>query len=135
MAKFSQAADTLYPLVKNVLDSITAFKFQITSGDIEDFYFLWNTGEKSRCKASISLTPKYLVACGAKPLCITVFKKFWDSADTSTRKLLLVHELMHIIINKAGEYKLRQHDVQDFHDILKTAGLDWENVDRVINSN
>jgi hypothetical protein len=56
--------------------------------------------------------------------------ELWDALDVDTRKILMEHELRHIlpVINeKSGEwdFKLRDHDVQDFASIIKEHGIDW----------
>lgn len=53
----------------------------------------------------------------------------WDSLDEQTRKILILHELMHIkiITNKRGEllFRLKDHDVKDFSYIISKYGIDW----------
>ena len=40
------------------------------------------------------------------------------------RKILMLHELKHIGIGEKG-LKLEEHDREDFADILKRYGIDW----------
>jgi len=54
----------------------------------------------------------------------------WDQLDDETREILMYHELLHVhpVMNeKTGEwdYKLRDHDVQDFYTIIQKHGIDW----------
>jgi len=56
--------------------------------------------------------------------------ELWDTLDAPTKSILMEHELKHIcpVMNeKSGEweYKLRDHDVQDFGSIIKKHGIDW----------
>lgn len=56
--------------------------------------------------------------------------ELWDSLDSPTQKILMEHELRHImpIINdKTGDckYQIRPHDVEDFSSIIKKHGTDW----------
>lgn len=53
----------------------------------------------------------------------------WDKLDVNPRRVLMLHELMHVYIdfNKDGEpvYKLRNHDVEDFASIIDKYGVNW----------
>jgi hypothetical protein len=53
----------------------------------------------------------------------------WDALDEHTRRVLMLHELMHIFIDEDNEgnpvYKLRKHDVEDFAAILDVYGVNW----------
>jgi len=56
--------------------------------------------------------------------------ELWDLLDADTRAILMEHELKHILCvmnEKKGEwdFKLRDHDVQDFASIIKKHGIDW----------
>lgn len=60
---------------------------------------------------------------------IEISEKIWNSIDDETKKILVLHELMHIdcTMDDKGEYRygMRDHDVQDFHYIIKKYGIDW----------
>ena len=54
----------------------------------------------------------------------------WDSLSLELREILLYHELLHIVCTqneKSGEWKfsLRQHDVNEFSEIIQEYGIDW----------
>ena len=53
----------------------------------------------------------------------------WDVLEDDVKKILTLHELMHIHVfhDKKGNvrFKLRDHDVKDFMYIIKTYGIDW----------
>ena len=56
--------------------------------------------------------------------------ELWDTLDDKTKAILMEHELKHVcpVMNeKSGEweFKLRDHDVQDFSSIIKKYGVDW----------
>ena len=57
--------------------------------------------------------------------------KIWQSISDDTRKLLMLHELLHITIQKAkkdGEEDkvvLAPHDVNDFYTIISKHGVEW----------
>jgi len=65
-----------------------------------------------------------------KDYLIEISGELWDALDDSVRYVLVQHELMHVmpVMNdKTGEWKfeLRQHDVEDFSNIIKKHGVDW----------
>ena len=56
----------------------------------------------------------------------------WEQLDEDRRKILMWHELKHVFPihnDKTGEweFKIRDHDVTDFYDIIKSCGIDWFN--------
>lgn len=56
---------------------------------------------------------------------IITFYQFAISSLTKNQlKILMLHELKHIGLNKAG-YTLNPHDIEDFSDILSKYGLGW----------
>jgi predicted metallopeptidase len=61
---------------------------------------------------------------------IEVSAELWTSLDLETRKVLLEHELRHILVlqnDKTGDWKftVRKHDVQDFGKIITDHGIEW----------
>lgn len=44
--------------------------------------------------------------------------------NENQKKLLMLHELKHVMIGQKG-LKVRPHDIEDFQDILTKYGLDW----------
>jgi len=63
---------------------------------------------------------------------IEISEDIWNALDNEQRRILLYHELMHILvlINKSGDevYKIRNHDVEDFAKIINKYGTDWISV-------
>lgn len=53
---------------------------------------------------------------------ITINKDEWDKGDAKLREALLDHELSHCVLGVSG-WGIRQHDVQDFTDVIKRRGL------------
>lgn len=54
----------------------------------------------------------------------------WDQLDEDRRKILMWHELLHVMPvqnQKTGEweYKIRDHDLKDFSIIVNEHGADW----------
>jgi len=54
----------------------------------------------------------------------------WEQLDEETQYILMWHELKHILVtvnDKTGEneFRMLDHDVQDFYSIIKAHGIDW----------
>jgi len=62
---------------------------------------------------------------------IEISGELFHQLDEETLKILVLHELMHILIkyNKKGDiqFKIRDHDVKDFSYIISKFGIDWFN--------
>lgn len=56
-------------------------------------------------------------------------KKIWDSIDDATRRILMHHQILHILIKLSKDEKqvfaLADHDVKDFASIIKKHGVEW----------
>jgi len=62
---------------------------------------------------------------------IEVSGEIWDTLNVETKRILILHELLHIKItyNKKNEtvYGIRDHDIKDFSQIISKYGIDWFN--------
>ena len=62
---------------------------------------------------------------------IEVSGDLWDKLNDLTKEVLIWHELKHIGIEylKSGDkvFKILDHDVKDFAEIIKQYGIDWFN--------
>lgn len=63
---------------------------------------------------------------------IEISGDLWDKLKEQTKEILLWHELKHPLVvmnDKTGEwdFKLLDHDVKDFYNIIKEHGIDWLN--------
>lgn len=59
---------------------------------------------------------------------ITVFEPNVERFTEEQLKILLLHELMHIRIERDGneeKYCIESHDIEDFREIIDRYGLDW----------
>jgi predicted metallopeptidase len=56
---------------------------------------------------------------------ITFYDTNTDILSENQKKILMLHELKHIGYNNDLELTLIDHDIEDFEDILKKYGLDW----------
>ena len=77
-------------------------------------------------------TTKELKFYSDKDYIIQISGELYDVLDHDVRKILMLHELLHVhpVNNeKKGEveYKILDHDVKDFNRIIKNHGIDWFN--------
>lgn len=61
---------------------------------------------------------------------IEISGELWDVLDKDNRRILLEHQLRHILIvqnDKTGKwvFKVRNHDIQDFGKIISNYGINW----------
>ena len=61
---------------------------------------------------------------------ISVSGDIWDNLDDKRKRILIWHELEHVkpeYSEDRGEYnyKLRNHDIEDFADIIEQHGVNW----------
>lgn len=80
--------------------------------------------------AKIIKTSKELKFFSGLDYVIEVSGEIWDALDKETKKVLLEHELRHILVlqnDKSGDwtFKIRKHDVQDFSKVISENGIEW----------
>jgi len=62
---------------------------------------------------------------------ITFYEPNTELLSENQRKILMLHELKHVGIGEKG-LKLEEHDREDFADILKRYGIDWNCYDEEV---
>ncbi|MEN6312786.1 MAG: putative metallopeptidase [Clostridiaceae bacterium] len=62
---------------------------------------------------------------------ITFYEPNTELLSENQKKILMLHELKHIGIGEKG-LKLEEHDREDFADILKRYGIDWNCYDEEV---
>lgn len=63
---------------------------------------------------------------------ITIFEPNVERFTDHQIRILLLHELLHVGIEKDGNeevYSVRPHDVEDFREIIERYGMDWGDYD------
>ena len=70
---------------------------------------------------------------------IEMSSDLWSKLDDDRKKILMLHELLHIDISthpKSGDliFKIKDHDIQDFRYVVKKYGPDWISDLNTINS-
>lgn len=63
---------------------------------------------------------------------ISVSGELWDALNDKLKFILVYHELLHVMPvqnEKTGDWKflLRDHDIQEFREIINAYGIDWLN--------
>lgn len=93
-------------------------------------YFFVTPNLSKTMVGRIVTTSKELKFYSGKHYIIEISKEVWDVLDWPTRRVLLEHQLRHILILQNDSYgtfsfKLRKHDVQDFSKLIEKHGSDW----------
>lgn len=68
---------------------------------------------------------KWAVPCD---FTITVFEPNVERFTDEQIRILLLHELLHVGIDRDGNeesYSVKPHDVEDFREVIERYGLDW----------
>lgn len=60
---------------------------------------------------------------------ITFYEPNTELLSENQKKILMVHELKHIGIGERG-FKLEEHDIEDFENILRNYGIKWNGIDQ-----
>jgi hypothetical protein len=59
---------------------------------------------------------------------VTFYEPNIDYMTENQRKILMLHELRHIGVGEKG-FRIEDHDIEDFKDILYRYGIDWNDLD------
>lgn len=60
---------------------------------------------------------------------VTVFQPNVERFTDAQLRILLLHELLHVGVEVDGNeesYRVRPHDVEDFHEVLERFGTGWQ---------
>ena len=88
-------------------------------------------GQKLICGQCERVPEKYRWAVPAD-FTITVFEPNVERFTDHQIRILLLHELLHVGIEKDGNeevYSVRPHDVEDFREIIERYGMNWGDYD------
>lgn len=115
-------------LKKLAEDIIASEKLDISPARVE--YLLVHPEISKTIAGRCIRTSKELKFFSSYDYLIEISATLWNALDDSTRYILMLHELKHILPimdEKTGEWKydIRKHDVEDFSDIIKKHGIDW----------
>lgn len=95
--------------------------------NVADVALVWNKKQSNPgYYAKIRIVPDFFVALGMKPLLIEFWKHGWEVSGAGKRHFIILHELTHILKRPNGTYKLKPHDVEDFRELVRKTGLDYE---------
>jgi hypothetical protein len=53
---------------------------------------------------------------------VLIWLEWWETHNEQERQALLYHELLHINQTKHGSWRLRQHDIQEFSEVITSFG-------------
>ena len=60
---------------------------------------------------------------------IVIYDQAIPMMTEKQKRILMLHELMHVGVDTKGDPKIIPHDVEDFASILKEFGMDWDRLE------
>jgi len=118
-----QFSDELPPMLEEILAKYDN-KFYFVN--LDDILCVEELNKRPRHIAKIRLLEQPLTLLSDKKFILEVARQNWDMLTYNQKILVLYHELLHIKFNfEFNKYELRQHDVEDFSEILSVFGLGW----------
>lgn len=130
MVHYELADKSVSDMVERVINSFPGKFIHVNPADV---HYVYKSSEKSKWRAQVRLVGRELSTVTDKKIIFTVHKEDWLSIPESMKAAIVFHELTHIAYDdKVTKYRLVQHDIQDFRDIVKAFGVDYENAEAVL---
>lgn len=122
MAHYEVDNENIVRMLKEVLASENGKKFEFFRFNATDIQCVRVKGKKTNSYADVRkiFFPASLYT--NKKWLISFYDSF-DDLPEEKQKIVIMHELMHIDIDKE---KLKKHNVEDFREILEIHGINWE---------
>lgn len=130
MANYSKVEDS--NTIALVAKIINRFPEKFSHLDPEQIVLVFKDSEKSSWYGQTRLIKGVWQVITDKAVLMTLWKNAWNAKTPSWQALLIYHELLHIGWDDEKGYKLIKHDIEDFAEVLKQYGIDWENSDEFI---
>lgn len=90
--------------------------------DVKDLQFVRVVGKDAKKYADIRKIG-YPANLFTGKIFLISFYDIFEALPIEKKEIVVVHELMHI---DTANDKIKKHDIEDFRDIIKTYGIDWE---------
>lgn len=101
----------------------------------DDMVFLYKFADKSDWAGQCRLIKGVWEAITDKKVMISLWHENWVKKSTSEKALLLFHEICHIgYDDDKAKYTIIKHDVEDFREILREYGVDWEDSQKFLDN-
>jgi predicted metallopeptidase len=123
---YCETNDDLEILANKIIDKFDRFTF-IRDLDISVGYVM-STEKKMKSRNFVygqcEKISKELKAYLPFDFVITIYEPNYDTLSENQQKVVMLHELQHIEMGDRG-LKIREHDIQDFSNILYKHGINW----------
>lgn len=118
-----ELSDELSELVQKILQK---YENKFWYVQFSDILCVEEYNKRPKHIAKVRLLEPPLNMLSDKQVIIEIARQHWDELTENQRLVVTYHELMHLEFDfENNKYKLRNHDVEDFHTILNTFGLHW----------
>jgi hypothetical protein len=132
MIKYEAASVDVQQTIEKL---INMFPQKFIHINVSDMHLTFKDAPTSPWKARVRILSGFYSSLTNKKIGIEVWKQEWINADAAHKAAILYHELTHIMYDIEKQvYKLKQHDVQDFYELLQNFGLNYEKVEEVFAS-
>lgn len=129
-AKYEPASADVHTLIEKV---INAYPHRFMHINRADLHLTFKDHPTSAWRGRTRLLNEFYSSLTSKKIAIEFHKQYWEECNEDQKAMLIMHELFHILFDeKNREYKLRQHDVKDFYELLKEFGLNYESANNVL---
>jgi predicted metallopeptidase len=126
MSAHYELSDELSELVQKVLK---AYDNQFWHIQYSDILCAEEYNKTPKFIAKIRLLDGALNLLSDKKVVIEIARQNWDGLTENQRLVVVYHELCHLSFDYEHNcYKLRDHDIEDFIEIVKPLGLGWASI-------
>lgn len=121
-----EVSEELIDLTRKIL---SAYENKFWFIQFHDLFCVEEHNKKPKFIAKIRLLESPLDLLSDKKVVVEIAKQNWDELSENQKLVVVYHELMHLEFDfEHNRYKIKNHDVEDFHSILNTFGLHWARV-------
>jgi len=127
--EISNKTYTVSPEIRTIAEEVIKTEKVVNVEDAKIEYILVHPSIASHVVGRCYRTSKHTKFFSDFDYIIEFSGEAWDQISPETRRILVLHELMHILVkhDKYGkpQFSLRDHDVKDFSYIISKHGIDW----------
>lgn len=133
MAKLRPDYTESEELKEYVSDVLRVYNTRFYHINMDHISFFEEYNKKPKHIAKIRILEAPLNLLSSTRIVIEIAKQNWDPLTHNQKLLVAYHELCHIEYNyEVDDYEIKNHDVEDFKEILSTFGLGWQSYENEV---
>ena len=115
--KFTEAEKEILPIAKELFEK-NKEKLGLTV-EPKDIYFLRSDSKKKAFAYVKKVTDEYTLLT-EKKFFLVIVSKYFDLLKTDAeKKYVILHEMMHLLVDEFGKYKMIDHNLKEFRELLQ----------------